>query len=239
MIFNDKYSGDENEIFNKTKFKEFNLPDDANYTTRSLELIHQMYCRWLNTRYGIYLYNVKLTIADNVDICSESILDYLFHRVQGDVEHRNTGSDKSIGLILKTYREGSSTIHEGYFLMPMTETEKNNSPRGDKTEISKDVHRIFSRILTQYWYHVNDEIFDDEALGLKFSYATLGEGYGVIFNDSSFEVHERGFNMLCVIPDLFTDKPGADTASFRTRDGYNPAHNYFCTSLFEPFFIAI
>tara|TARA_B110000211_G_scaffold99557_2_gene115943 strand:+ start:16346 stop:16474 length:129 start_codon:yes stop_codon:yes gene_type:complete len=39
MIFNEKYSGDENEIFNKIKFKEFNLPDDTNYTTRSLELI--------------------------------------------------------------------------------------------------------------------------------------------------------------------------------------------------------
>jgi hypothetical protein len=239
MIFSDKYSGDKNEIFKKPKFKEFNLYDKVDYTTRSLELTYQMYCRWLNTRYGIYLYNVKLTIADNVDICSESILDYLFHRVQGDVEHRNTGSDKSIGLISKTYRKGTSTIHEGWFLMPMTEAEKHDNPRGDKAEISKDVHRIFSRILTQYWYHVNSEIFDEEALGLEFSHVKLGEGCEAIFNDSSFEMHERGFNTLCVMADLYTDKPGVDTALFRTRDGYNPAHNYFCTSLFEPFFVDI
>jgi hypothetical protein len=239
MIFSDKYSGDKNEIFKKPKFKEFKLQDGVDYTTRSLELIYQMYCRWLNTRHGIYLYTVKLSIADNVDICSESILDYLFHRVQGDVGHRNTGSDKSIGMILKTYREDSSTIHEGFFLMPMTEAEKNSTPRGNKARISKDVDRIFSRILSQYWCHVNNEVFDEETLGLEFSCSPLGEGFGVIFNDSSFKMHELGFYILCLLADLFTDKPGADTVLFRTRDGYNPAHNYFCTSLFEPFFVDI
>ena len=67
MIFRDEYSGQKSEIFNKRKFKEFNLYENVDYTTRSLELIYPIYCQWLNTRHGIYLYEMKLSIDDSVD----------------------------------------------------------------------------------------------------------------------------------------------------------------------------
>lgn len=234
MIFNDKYSGDENEIFNKTKFKEFNLPDDTNYTTRSLELIYEMYCRWLNTRHGVYLYKMKLSVDDSVNASGESLLDCLFHRVQGDIEHRNTGADKSIGLIWKTYRKGSMTVHEGYFLMPMSEAEKIDNPRSDKAKIPYSVHSVFSRISDQYSIHFHEDIFEFDALDLRFKYSTLGEGYEIIFSDSNFEVHELGFNTLCEIAQLSSEDQEIESVLFRTKYGYTPAHGYFCTSVFEP-----
>lgn len=241
MIFTDKFTGDKNEIFNKSKFKEFSLPDNAKYTTRSLELVYQMYCKWLNTRHGFYLHQMKLSIDDSLEKCSDSLLDYLFHRVQGDIENRNTGSDKSISLISQTYRKGTKTIHEGFFLMPMTEVEMTESPRGDKSEHPKSVHRIFSRILTQF--HNNDFTealdLDDDALDLHFMYSNLGEGFGAIYKDSSFEMHEQGFNTLCEFAELPKEKSNIESILFQTRHGYNPAHSYFCTSIFEPFFFHI
>jgi hypothetical protein len=234
MIFRDEYTGQKREIFNKRKFKEFNLYENVDYTTRSLELIYPMYCQWLNTRHGIYLYEMKLSIDDSVGVCNESLLDCLFHRVQGDIEHRNTGPDKSIDLIWKTYRKGSMTIIEGYFLMPMSEAEKADSPRGDKAEIPKSVHRIFSRILEQYSIHFHEDMFDDDALDLRFQYSTFGEGYEVIFSDSNIEVHEIGFNILCQIAQLPREKQEVESTLFRLRKGYTPAHGYFCTSVFEP-----
>lgn len=234
MMFSDKYTGDKNEIFNKPKFKEFNLYNKADYTTRSLELIYSMYCSWLNTRHGIYFYHMKLSVDDSVKTCPESLLDCLFHRVQGDIEFRDTGPDKSINMIWKTRREGSITIFEGFFLMPMTETEKTDNPRGDKAEIPKSVHRIFSRILDQYSIHFHEDIFEDDALDLCFEYSNLGEGYGIIFSDSNFKVHETGFNVLCEIAQLSSKKQEVESALFRVKYGYTPTHNYFCTSVFEP-----
>lgn len=241
MIFRDEFTGEKSEIFKKLKFKEFKLPTDVNYTERSLQLIYEMYSRWLNTRHGFYLYQMKLSVDDCLERCSDSLLDYLFHRVQGDIEHRNTGSDKSISLISSTHRKGTKTIHEGCFLMPMTETEMAKNSRGDKSETPKSVHRIFSRILTQF--HNNDftEALDFEAgaLDLRFMYSDLGEGFGVIYKDSSFEVHEQGFNILCELAELPKEKSNIEPVLFRTWYGYNPNHSYFCTSIFEPFFFYI
>jgi hypothetical protein len=234
MVFRDEYTGQQSEVFNKLKFKEFNLPADANYTERSLQLIYEMYCRWLNTRHGAYLYQMKLSVDDSVEVCAESLLDCLFHRVQGDIELRDTGPDKSINMIWKTRREGSMTIFEGYFLMPMTGVEKTDSPRSDIAEIPKSVHRIFSRILDQYSIHFHEDIFEDEALDLCFKYSALGEGYGIIFSDSNFESHELGFKTLCEIAQLSSEKQEAEPALFRTKYGYTPTHGYFCTSVFEP-----
>ena len=235
MIFNDKYSGDENEIFNKTKFKEFNLPDDTNYTTRSLELIYHMYCRWLNTRYGMYLVKFDLSTEDCFPVSNQSIIDYLFHRVQGDIQKRNTGPDKSIGMIWNTCLEGRSTTHKGYFLMPMTEAEMIKSPRDKEADISDDVFNIFSRIFNKYCYKVEMGIISEDAVGLDFTHSKLGEGHNAIFSNSSFIMHERGFTTLCEIAELPTVKPNIDPTLFRVRYGYNPAHNYFCTYPFKPF----
>ena len=237
MIFNDIYSGDENEIFNKLKFNVFNLPDDINYTTRSLELIYPMYCNWLNTRQGMYVVKFELSIPDDPgSFCSEALIDYLFHRVQGDVGYRNTGSDKSIGLLWKTYRRDSSTVHEGHFLIPMTEAEVIESSRGDKAHAPESVIGIFSRILDKHQNSIYLGTVEEESLELSFMYSKSGEGYGVIFNDSSFELHEQGFVTLCEVAQLSKDKPGAATDLFRARCGYNPAHSYVSTAFsFNPF----
>ena len=241
MIFTDKFTGDKNEIFNKSKFKEFSLPDDAKYTTRSLELVYQMYCKWLNTRHGFYLHQVRFSVDDSLELCSDSLLDYLFHRVQGDIEHRNTGPDKSISLVSATHRKGAKTNHIGYFLMPMTEAEMTESPRGNKSESPKSVHRIFSRILTQFHHNNFTEVADveDDALDLGFMYSDFGEGFGAIYKDSSFEVHEQGFNILCELAELPEEKSNIEPVLFRTWHGYNPTHSYFCTSMFEQFFLHI
>jgi hypothetical protein len=242
MIFNDIYSGDENEIFNKLKFNAFNLPDDINYTTRSLELIYPMYCRWLNTRHGMYVVKFELSIPDNIDnpdnrgsFCSEALIDYLFHRVQGDVGYRNTGSDKSIGLLWKTYHRDSSTVHEGHFLIPMTEAEVIESPRGDKAPVPESVTNIFSRIIDKYNLSIYMGRFDDDPVELDFMYSKLGEGYRAIFNDSSFELHEQGFVTLCEVAQLSINKPDVDSTLFRARCGYNPVQSYFDASLYDPF----
>ena len=236
MIFNDKYSGDENEIFNKTKFKEFNLPDDTNYTTRSLELIYQMYCRWLNTRYGFYVVKFELSIPDDPGaFCTEYLIDHLFHRVQGDVGYRNSGSDKSIGLLWKTYRKDSSTIHEGCCLVPMTETELTDSPRGDMAHAPEGVTSIFSRIIDKYNFNYEAGIFADEAMELNFIHPKKGEGNEVIFNDSRFELHEQGFVTLCEVAQLPKDKQGDDSPLFRAKSGYNPARNYVSIGQYDPF----
>ena len=241
MIFRDEFTGEQSEIFKKLKFKEFKLPTDVNYTERSLQLIYDMYCSWLNTRHGFYLYLMKLSVDDSLELCGDSLLDYLFHRVQGDIEHRDTGSDKSISLVSTTYREGTKTIHEGFFLMPMTEAEMTETPRGDKSVTPKSVHRIFSRILTQFHNNEFVEVLDleEDALDLRFRYSDFGEGYEAIYKDSSFEVHEQGFNILCELAELPKEKSNIEPVLFRTWYGYNPYHSYFCTSIFEPFFFHI
>ena len=237
MIFKNEFTGNKNDIFNNSKFREFNLPDDGRYTTRSLELIYQMYCNWLNTRHGMYLNYVKLSISDDSDLCSESLIDYLFHRVQGDIESRKTCSDKSIGFLWKTYREDTSTIHEGLFLVPMTKAEMQENPRGENAEMSQGVNDIFGRINNQFEFRLYGQLLEEECdnkpIKLKLRYSELGEGHRVIFSDSSFEMHERGFVTLCDIADLSKD---ADSVIFRTRCGYTPTHSYFNTSIFEPFF---
>ncbi len=240
LIFRDEYTGQQSEIFNKLKFKEFTLPSDEKYTSRSLELIYPMYCQWLNTRHGIYLTKFELSISDDSDLCSESLIDYLFHRVQGDTGGRSTCSDKSISLIWKTYRKDSSTIHEGFFLIPMTEAEMTESPRGEKAEIPNGVNNIFSHIDAQYHHRLYgqllcEDLIDEKPLmiGLEFFHSKFGEGSKVIFSNSSFQMHEQGFLTLCEIAELSKD---TDSALLRVRSGYNPTHNYFNTSLFEPFF---
>ena len=235
MIFNEKYSGDENEIFNKIKFKEFNLPDDTNYTTRSLELIYQMYCRWLNTRYGFYVVNFELSTQDDTDApCSEYLIDHLFHRVQGDVGYRNSGSDKSIGLLWKTYRKESSTIHSGCFLVPMSGVELTDSPRGDSAHSPEGVNGIFSRIINKLNFNYEIGVFGDAVIDLDFTHPKKGEGSEVIFNDSRFELHEQGFATLCEVAQLPKDKQGDDFPLFRARSGYNPSRSY-TADYYDPF----
>jgi len=122
-------------------------------------------------------------------------------------------------------------------LMPMTEAEMNESPRGKKAEISENVMNVFSRIDSQYGYKLYEERLDEKIIGLDFLHSKFGEGYKVIFSNSSFKMHEWGFITLCEIAELSIDKPDVGSTLFRTRYGYNPAHSYFCSSLFEPFFI--
>ena len=186
MIFRDEYTGQESEIFNKQKFKEFKLPADANYTERSLQLIYDMYARWINTRYGAYLVKFNLSIEDDSDAYSESVIDYLFHKVQGDIEKRNTGPDKSIGMIWTTNHKGSSIIHEGYFLMPMTEAEMIKSAREDEAKIPDDVYSVFSRILTNLSSQVDKGIICEDAITLDFLCSNYGEGYRAVFSNSIF-----------------------------------------------------
>lgn len=234
MIFNDKYSGNENELVKKAKYKEFSLiQSEADYTDRSVGLIYEMYCRWLNTNYGVYLVKANLSIPDNSDECSESVIDYLFHMVQGNVKHRNVRSDNSIGLIWKTYRKDSSTIHEGYFLISMTEAEY-DKPRDKKmSSFSLDALNTVANTMSQLKAKFGKEIemeFDkepDKEIELHLMHSFNNDGKGVIFHDSSFEVHEQGFATLCEIAQLSIDKPDAETPLFRTRYGYSPDHWHF------------
>jgi hypothetical protein len=229
MIFRDEYTGQQSEIFNKPKFKEFNLPTDVNYTERSLQLIYEMYCRWLNTRHGIYMVKFNLTIEKEDDIYSELLIDYLFHKVQGYMIKRNTGTDKSINMIWNTKHKGSSIIHEGYFLIPMTEAEMTKSPRGDEAQLPSNIYNIFSRILT----NLSDK--GERGISLDFMYSKFGEGYKAIFNNSIFEMHECGFTILCEIAELSTDKTNVAPVLFRTRYGYTLPNSYFSTRAFKPF----
>jgi hypothetical protein len=239
MIFIDEYNGDESTLYTDKKFKEFTLKlPGAYYTARSMQLIYEMYCNWLKTRNGFYLFEVKLSVADSLGVCSESMLDCLFHRVQGDIKYLELGADKSIGFISNTYRLASSTIHNGYFLLPMSEAAKINSKRGEKAEIPEDVHRVFKRILNSFYCDsfCHEDIFKEDELDLSFTYSTSGEGSAAIFNDSSFEMHEEGFNRLCEIAELPIERKHIESSKFRAWHGYIPHHDYFCTSLFESFF---
>lgn len=235
MIFRDEFTGQQSEIFKNLKFKEFKLPDGANYTERSLELIYEMNSRWLNTRNGAYLVKFNLAIEDDNDAYSESVIDYLFHTVQGDIEKRDTGSDKSIGMIWNTIRKGTSIIHEGYFLMPMTESEKIKSPRGDEAKIPDDVYNIFSHILTNLSDQVDNGAICEDAITLDFLCSNYGEGYRAIFSNSTFEMYECGFTTLCEIAELSIDESSIAPVLFRTRLGYTPHHGYFSSHAFKPF----
>ncbi len=229
MIFRDEYMGQQSEIFNKLKFKEFTLPGDAKHTTRSLELIYPMYCQWLNTGHGIYLVKFNLSIEKDDDMYSELIIDYLFHRVQEYMKKRNTGTGKSMDMIWNTKHKDSSIIHEGYFLIPMTEAEMTKSPRGDEAQLPSNVYNIFSRILT----NLSDK--GERGVSLDFMYSKFGEGYKVIFSNSIFEMHECGFTILCEVAELSTDEPNIAPVLFRTRSDYTLPHSYFSTRAFKPF----
>jgi hypothetical protein len=241
MIFTDKYSGNKSELVKRDKYKEFSLiQTGANHTTRSLGLSYDMYCRWLNTNYGVYLVKANLSIPDESDKCSESVIDYLFHMVQGNVKHRNVRSDNSIGLIWKTYRKDSSTIHEGYFLISMTEAEY-DKPRDKKMSLfSIDVFNAVGDTLSQLkakFYSESDMEFDkepDKEIGLHFEFLFHIDGKG-LFHDSSFEVHEQGFAKLCEISQLPIDKPDSESPLFRTRYGYSPVHWHFGDDSVEPY----
>ena len=236
MTFRDEFTGQQSEIFKKLKFKEFKVPTDFNFTERSLQLIYEMYCRWLNTRYGAYLYKFELTIEDDNDEYGETLIDYLFHIVQGSVEKRNTGSDKSIGMIWNTKRKDTSTVHEGFFLIPMTETEMINSPRGDEAEIPDEVHSIFSRILSNFSDQVDNGIISKHRITLSFLWSKNGEGYSAVFKNSTFKMQEWCFITLCEVAELPKDEPSIAPVLFRTRLGYNPHHSYLSTQAFMPFY---
>jgi len=238
MIFTDKYSGNENELVKKAKYKEFSLiQSEADYTDRSVGLIYDMYCRWLNTNHGMYLVKVNLYVPDSSDECSESVIDYLFHMVQGNVKHRNVRSDNSIGLIWKTYRKDFKTIHEGYFLIPMTEAEYDKPRDTMKSLFSMDALNTVANTMSQlaakfdkeYGKEINTELDTelDQKIMLVVSHSTKKDGSWGIFSDSSFEVHEKGFATLCEIAQLSIDKPDAETPLFRTRYGYSPDHWHF------------
>ena len=238
MIFSDKYSGNKNELVKSDKYKEFSLiQSEVEYTTRSLGLIYDMYCRWLNTNHGIYLVKANLSIPDDSDECSESVIDYLFHMVQGNIKHRNVRSDNSIGLIWKTYRKDFSTIHEGYFLISMTEAEY-DKPRDKKMSLfSLDVFNSVGDTMSQLKAKFDKE-FDkepDKKIGLYFEFLFSNNGKGGLFHDSSFEVHEQGFATLCEIAQLSIDKPDTEFPLLRTRYGYSPVHWHFGNDSLEPF----
>jgi hypothetical protein len=232
MIFTDKYSGNKNELVKRDKYKEFSLNQNgANHTTRSLGLIYEMYCRWLNTTHGIGLLMFHLSIPDNSDECSESELDNLFHIAQGSVKQRNTGSDNSIGMISKTYRKDFSTNHEGYFLIPISDAEKHNILQGDKKPFLQELFNIPSRIFSG-----RKAKLDTEST-VYFSLQAKDKNHGIILSDSSFEVHEQGFATLCEIAQLSIDKPNAEPPLFRTRYGYSPTHWHFGKDSIEPFVV--
>lgn len=235
MIFRDEFTGEQSEIYKKPKFKEFKVPTDFKYTERSLQLIYEMYCRWLNTRYGAYLFKFNLSIEDDNGEYGETLIDYLFHTVQGYVEKRNTGSDKSIGMIWNTKRKDSSTVHEGFFVIPMTETEMIKSPRGDEAKIPDDVHSVFSRIFTNFSDKVENGIISGHKIALTFLWSKYGEDFRAVFSNSSFKMQEWCFITLCEIAELPKDEPCIAPVLFRTRLGYNPHHSYLSTQASMPF----
>jgi hypothetical protein len=232
MIFTDKYSGNKNELVKRDKYKEFSLTQSgANHTTRSLGLIYDMYCRWLNTTHGIGLLMFHLSIPDDSGECSESELDNLFHIAQGSVKHRNTGSDNSIGMISKTYRKDFSTNHEGCFLIPISDAEKHDILQGDKKPFLQELFNIPSRIFSG-----RKEKLDTEST-VYFSLQAKNKKYGIILSDAGFDAHEQGYNILCEIAQLSIDKPNAEPPLFRTRYGYSPTHWHFGKGSLEPFVV--
>jgi hypothetical protein len=187
------------------------------------------------------LVKANLSIPDDSDECSESVIDYLFHLVQRNIKHRNVRSDNSIGLIWKTYRKDFSTIHEGYFLISMTEAEF-DKPRDKKmSEFSMDIFNSVGDTMSQLKTKFDKEFdleFDkepDKKIGLYFEFLFSNNGKGGLFHDSSFEVHEQGFATLCKIAQLSIDKPNTESPLFRTRYGYNPVHWYLGNDSLEPF----
>jgi hypothetical protein len=229
MIFTDKYSGNENELVKKAKYKEFSLiQSGADYTDRSVGLIYDMYCRCLNTTHGIGLLMFHLSIPDDSGECSESELDNLFHIAQDSVKHRNTSSDNSIGLISKTYRKDFSTNHEGCFLIPISDEEKHDILQGDKKTLLRELLNIPSRIISG-----RKAKLDTEST-VYFSLKGKDKNHGIILSDSNFEVHEQGFATLCEIAQLSMDKPEAESPLIRTRYGYSPVHGHFGNDSLEP-----
>ena len=217
MIFVDKYNGDADLLHQSGTFKEFILQDsEERYTSRSLKLIYDMYCRWLNATHGICLVIFHLSIPDDSNECSESTLDNLFHTVQDNVKHRNTSSDNSIGLISKTYRKNFSTNHEGYFLLPISDTEKHDTLKGDNKPILREVANIISRTFARRKVNLDTKSI------LHFSLKGKDMEHGIILSDACLDAHEQGFNILCEIAQI-----DIEPSLFRTRYGYNPALRSF------------
>lgn len=232
MIFSDKYNGNKSELVKIDKYKEFSLTQSgANHTTRSLGLIYDMYCRWLNTAHGIGLLMFHLSIPDDSGECSESELDNLFHIAQGSVKHRNTSSDNSIGMISKTYRKDFSTIHEGCFLIPISDAEKHDILQGDKKTFLRELFNIPSQIFS------GRKVKLDTESTVYFSLKGKDKNHGIILADAGLDVHEQGFATLCEIAQLSMNKPDAEPPLFRTRYGYNPRLWHFGKDSLEPFVV--
>jgi len=223
MIFVDKYNG-EKDLLNKSEtFKEFKLQGPCSgYTSRSLKLIYEMYCRWLNTTHGISILMFHLSIPNASDECSESVLNNLFHIAQNSVKDRNTSSDNSIGMISKTYQKDSSTYHEGYFLIPISDEGKN-----DKKKALREIFDIPSKVFAAR------ESLNTQS-SVYFSRKGKYENHGIILSDANIDAHEQGFNILCEIAQIPASKADIEPPLLRTRYGYNPNLRLFDYSLVEP-----
>tara|TARA_B110000211_G_scaffold99557_2_gene115942 strand:+ start:15286 stop:16047 length:762 start_codon:yes stop_codon:yes gene_type:complete len=221
VIFNDKFTGDEEGfLYKESRFKAFSLPDsDANYTTRSLGLIYEKYCRWLKTRHGFYQVELHMEIPDKSNICSESALDYWFNDIQMSLRPRATCSDNSIGFVWKTYRDNDKVIHKGHLLISMTKKEYCDIPRGKKATIPKGVRDILSNSMK-----VLSVRFEGK-LNHCFSFSIKGEGEETIFHDSDFKAHEQSFQALCQVAQLPKQIKGDDFPLFRVRYGYHPGYD--------------
>ena len=223
MIFVDKYIGETDLLHKSEAFKEFKLQDPSGtYTSRSLKLIYDMYCRWLNTTHGIGILMFHLSIPNASGECSESVLNNLFHIAQNSVKDRNTGSDNSIGMISKTYQKALSAHHEGCFLIPISDDGKN-----DKSKTLLEIFNIPSKV-----FAANRESLNTES-SVYFSGKGKFENYGIIPSDANIDVHEQGFNILCEIAQLSASKADIEHPLLRTRYGYNPNLRSFDYSLAE------
>jgi len=220
MIFNDKYNGEEEFLFKAPKFKAFALPNNiADYTARSLQLIYEKYCQWLNTRCGFYRLQLHIEIPDESKICSESALDYLFNDIQMSVRSRRTCSDNSIGLVWNTYRENDKVIHKGHLLISMSVEEFNERPRGNKALIPVEVINILRDSLI-----ILDVKFEGK-LNHFFSFSMKGEGEETIFNNSKFSAHEQSFQAFCQVAQLPQQIKDDNFPLFRVRYGYHPGYD--------------
>ncbi|MEW6984318.1 hypothetical protein AAD001_16815 [Colwelliaceae bacterium 6471] len=225
MIILDKYNGNTNELLRGSTFREFNLPiDGADYTTNSLGIIYDMYCRWLQAEFGISFVEFNLRIPDNSGARSELVLDSLFHTVQENIKHRKSCSHNSTGFIWKSYREGFSTIHKGYFFIPIIRGEIENKPEGNKNLLSKDILEIIGKIMSQDKEHFTEDV------GL-YLVTPSEEGRGGVLCNSSFEAKEQAFARLCDIAKIYIEEQNYEPPLFTARIGYGTPTRSFHNAL--------
>lgn len=222
MIILEKYCGYKAELLQRSAFREFNLPETgANYTTNSLAIIYEMYCKLLKIEYGLFFVEFNVSVPDSAKVCNESVIDYLFHRVQENIQHRKSHPGNTTGLLWKSYREGFSTNHTGYFFIPIIKGDLDGKSKGSKGLLTKEILETLGEITSQFHNNFTEEV------KAYFSFHGKEGEEGVLCN-SSFEAKEKGFSTLCKIAQLYLDElnfePPLLTARYGCEAPVKPLH---------------